>query len=647
MILSLTLPLLLLCGEPISPASPASLSPEFAAPPIFQPHARRVSPPVESQPAPVKKAGAKAQPGSSSPPIRVFSNRQGNDLPVVPPGMVSLKGGRTKIGSNSKEVQKILDDDPSLLGRVSPLDAETPQHSVTVAPFNMMLTEVTNEQYREFVKATGHQPPQVWGEDAIEEARNEFLKVEGARQKEAREKKIPFEGKKFNRKKFWNENWEGKPWEVKDKDLMTPVVYIDFADALAYCQWAGLRLPTEEEFQHACRLKGAAPYPWGADATPTKFAITAEFTGIKAPMPAALLPDGKSPSGLYDLIGNAWEWTSSPYVEYKGWKQHTYTTGTSKKNRRKQKSNPVWNGDRRVSVGGSYQLPISANRCTIRRGTDRSQKTSAVSFRAAASENPISDQSSSLYRSKVRLSTARGDGVTFNNDLAFGWIHWESREGELSPGQTKTLLKAIRRIKPVQTEYEVPKGYRVITGYRYFIFTPVDVIESTSDKELQRSSLHTPVQLGYVSFEQDMVSPALTAGSYIVAYRHKGEHPGPTSEEAKQAKEDKVEFEMPAYLSTIDVETANILFFDAASGELAAHVPVTKSPRIAGGEAGGELTSYMEKLRIKGPDGKPAFKEETRLRVSMQLAGKASRRACSFEFDIMPAEGFVDQNWIR
>ncbi|MCP5020490.1 MAG: formylglycine-generating enzyme family protein [bacterium] len=633
-ILSLTLPLLLLCGEPANTASPAPLSPEPAAPAAFQPSARRVIPPVKSQPA-------------TAPPKRIFSNLKGNDLPVVPPGMVPFKGGRTKVGSNTKEIQKILDEDPSLLGRVSSLDAETPQHSVTVAPFNMMLTEVTNEQYREFVKATGHQPPQVWGEDVIEEARSAFLKSEGARQKEAREKKISFEAQKFNRKEFWKDNWEGKTWEVKDKDLMTPVVYIDYADALAYCQWAGLRLPTEDEFQHACRLKGAAPYPWGAEATPTKFAITAEFTGIKAPMPVALLPGGKSPSGLYDLIGNAWEWTSNPYVEYKGWKQHTYTTGTSKKNRRKQKSDPVWNGDRRVSVGGSYQLPISANRCTIRRGTERSQKTSAVSFRAAASENPVSDQSNSLYRSKVRLSPARGDGVTFNNDLAFGWIHWESREGELSPGQTKTLLKAIRRIKPVQTEYAVPEGYRVITGYKYFIFTPVEIIESTSDKGLQRSSLHTPVQLGYISFEQDMVSPALTAGSYIVAYRHKGEHPGPTSEEAKQAKNDKVEFEMPAYLSTINVETANILFFEATSGELAAHVPVTKSPRIAGGEAGGELTSYMEKLRIKGPDGKPAFKEETRLRVSMRLAGKASRRACSFEFDIMPAEGFVDQNWIR
>ncbi len=646
-ILSLTLPLLLLCGEP---TSPAPLTPGSTAAAPYQAQARHVIAPFENPSIPAIVTSVTSTPNPAvvtGSPKNTVSRPNGNDVPVVPPGLVSLKGGRTKIGSNSKDVQALLDEDPTLLDRVNSLDAETPQHSVTLAPFSMMLTEVTNEQYREFVKSTGHQPPQVWGEDAIEEARTAFLKVEGERQKEAREKKVPFEAKKFNRKDFWNKNWEGKAWEVKDKDLMTPVVYIDFADALAYCQWAGLRLPTEEEFQHACRLKSNSPYPWGVDATPTKFAITSEFRGVKAPMPVALLPDCKSPSGLYDLIGNAWEWTSSPYVAYKGWKQHTYTTGTSKKNRRKQKSSPIWNGDRRVLAGGSFQLPLSANRCTIRRGMDRPQKTAAMSFRAAASENPISDKSHSLYRSKVRLSTARGDGVTFSKDLAFGWINWESRKGELSQSQTKTLLKAIRRIKPVQTEYAVPEGYRVITGYRHIIFTPVEVIENGSDKELERSSLHTPVQLGFVSFDQDMVSPALTAGTYLVAYRHKGDHPGPTAKEAKEAKDEKVEFEMPAYLTSINVETANLLYFDTATGELAAHVPVTESPKIARGEAGGELTSYMNKLRIKGPDGKPAFKEETWLRISVQLAGKASRRACSYEFDMMPAEGFVDQTWIR
>ncbi len=634
-ILSLTLPLLLLCGEP---TSPAPLTPGSTAAAPYQAQARHVIPPFESPSIPAIVTSVTSAPNSAmvtGSPKSTVSPPNKNDLPVVPPGLVNLKGGRTKIGSNSKDIQALLDENPKLIERVNNLDTETPQHSVTVAPFNMMLTEVTNEQYREFVKAAGYQPPQVWGEAAIEEGRAAFFSNEENR------------GEVFLPNEYWQTNWEGKTWEVKDKDLMTPVVYVNLADARAYCEWAGLRLPTEEEFQHACRLKSADPYPWGTDATPTKFAVTAEFKGIKAPMPVALIQEGKSPSGLYDLIGNAWEWTSSPYVAYKGWKPHTYSVGTNKKSRRKEKSAPKWDGNRRITAGGSYQLPLSTNRCTLRRGQGRSDKKSAVSFRVASSENPISDKSHSLYRSKVRLSTARGDGVTFNKDLAFGWINWESRKGELSQSQTKSLLKAIRRIKPVQTEYAVPEGYRVITGYRHIIFTPVDVIENGSDKELERSSLHTPVQLGFISFDQDMVSPALTAGTYLVAFRHKGEHPGPTAKEAKEAKDEKVEFEMPAYLTTINVETANLLYFDTVTGELAAHVPVTESPKIARGEAGGKLTSYVNKLRIKGPDGKPAFKEETWLRISVQLAGKASRRACSYEFDMMPAEGFVDQTWIR
>ncbi len=616
MILSLSLPLLLLCGEP---SVPASISIEPAPSAAIEPHARRISsPPV--QPA--------AKPASR--PLSL----QG-DGAAVPPGMASMSGGRTKIGSTTKDIQAILDADPSLLGRVSPLDAETPQYTTTVAPFHMMLTEVTNEQYREFVKATGHMPPQIWGEDAIEEGRKAYFAEESNR------------GTKFSAKDFWNKNWEGKDWEVKDKDLMSPVVYIDFADALAYCSWAGLRLPTEEEFQHACRLKTNNPYPWGKDATPAKYAITAEFRGIKGPLAVGLLPEAKSPSGVFDLVGNAWEWTSSPYVEYKGWKQHKYTTGATKRTRKEQKSDPIWNGDRRVSAGGSFQLPISANRCTIRRGTERTQKTSGVGFRAVASENPISDKSASLYRSKVRLSDARGDGVTFNNDLAFGWIRWESRAAEFNADQNKAMIKAIRRIKPVQTQYSVPEGYKVITDYRYFIYTPVEVIEKSSDKELERSSLHTPVQLGYLSFGDDILSPALSAGTYLVAYRHKGDHPGPTADEKRAHKEEGTEYILPAYLETINTESANVLYFDTVTGELAAHVPVTKGPSIARGEAGGSMESKLEKIRIKGPDGKPAFKEETWMKISMQLAGKASRRACSFEIDVQPAEGFVDQPWIR
>ena len=622
-ILSLTLPLLLLSG---TPSVPAPLTPEPVAPTAPSPHARPASP------APFAVAAAKPV---STAAVVISETKNKDSVPTAPPGLVSLKGGRTRIGSTTKEIQGLLDDDASLMTSVSPLDAETPQYSTTVGPFHLMLTEVTNEQYREFVKATGHQPPQTWGEAAIAEGRAAYFEIEANR------------GSKFYAKSFWNDNWEGKTWEINDKDLLSPVVYIDYSDALSYCEWAGLRLPTEEEFQHACRLKSSDPYPWGTDGTPTKYAITREFRGVKGPMPVAILADSKSPSGLYDLIGNAWEWTSSPYVEFKGWKQHTYNTGTSKKNRRKKKSDPVWNGDRRVSVGGSYQLPLLASRCTIRRGTERTQKTAAVGFRAASSENPKSDKASSIYRSKVRLSPARADGVTFNTDLAFGWIHWESRESELSKSQTKTLLKSIRRIKPVQTQYTVPADYRVITDYRYILFTPTKVIEANSDKALERGSLHTPVQLGFLSFGADLVSPALPAGTYMVSYRAKGDHPGPSSEEKKAAKDEGSEFEIPAYLSTINVETPNILFFDAVTGELAAHVPVNKNPSITGGAAGGELESYVEKLRVKGPDGKPAFDIKTWLKFSMRLAGKASRRVTVYEFNVQPAAGFVDQSWIR
>ncbi|MCA9000560.1 MAG: SUMF1/EgtB/PvdO family nonheme iron enzyme [Planctomycetes bacterium] len=646
----LVLPLMLFCGGPGGPTPLTSdpISPDPAAATLVapaNPNASLVAPAaIEPEPASASMTAVVSttvEPTTIAEPTPVVTQRGSKDktssAPPVPPGMVTMPGGRTKIGSTTKEIQEILDADPSLLSRVSPLDAETPQYTASVDPFHLMLTEVTNEQYREFVKATGHQPPQLWGEAAIEEARKAFYEVEANRTS----------GIKFSPKDWWDENWPGKEWKVEDKDLLSPVVYVDYSDALAYCEWAGLRLPTEEEFQHACRLKSDKPYPWGDDATPHKYAVSQEFNGVKGPMPVGIVSESKSPSGVYDLIGNAWEWTSSPYVEYKGWKPHKYTTGTTKRTRREQVSDPIWNGDRRVSAGGSYQLPMSANRCTIRRGTERSQKTSGVGFRAAASENPVEDISNALYNSKVRLSDARQDGVTFAYQHAFGWMRWDSRDSELNDAQTKELLKAIRRIEPVQSSYTLPEGYKVITGYSYFVFTPVEAIEATSDTQLERASLHTPVQLGYLSFVGDLVSPALPAGTYLVAFRDKGDHPGPTAEEKEKAKEEKVEYEYPAYLSEIDTKTANVLYFDAATGALAAHVPVTKSPSITKGTPGGTVESYVEKLRIKGPDGKPAFKEETWIKVFMELGTKASGRACQYELNVQPAEGFTDGDWIR
>ncbi|MEZ6019899.1 MAG: SUMF1/EgtB/PvdO family nonheme iron enzyme [Planctomycetota bacterium] len=246
-----------------------------------------------------------------------------NDNLQPPPGLVPMQGGRTKIGIDKKDVEKMLEENLALMTSVTALDAETPQHIVDLPPFHLMVTEVTNEQYLEFVKATGYRRPFEWGAAAVDKAR---------------ETSVAAGEKNFDAEGWWEANWETQEYEVKPAEMMLPVCYISHADSEAYCAWAGLRLPSEQELQNATRGTGDGYYPWGKEPADPSRAVTSAVGGIKAPISVGAMPTGKSAQGIYDLIGNAWEWSSSPFMAYDGWKSSTYTTGKGKTRRRSSPS---------------------------------------------------------------------------------------------------------------------------------------------------------------------------------------------------------------------------------------------------------------------------------------------------------------------
>ncbi len=217
--------------------------------------------------------------------------------------MVLIPAGEFQMGTDPAKIPGLVQWLKGLYPYLDIKDSqfmnETPRHTVYLDAFYMDKYEVTNEQYRKFVQATGRDEPKGVGLESA--SGNMYILRSGFR---------PWVDKNYN----------------GDKQ---PVVCVTYEDAKAYAEWAGKRLPTEAEWEKAARggLVGKR-FPWGDDWPPPAKSGNFADKSFKKAYPKALFikgyddvyayiaPVGRfSPNGygLYDMAGNVQEWCADWY----------------------------------------------------------------------------------------------------------------------------------------------------------------------------------------------------------------------------------------------------------------------------------------------------------------------------------------------
>lgn len=244
------------------------------------------------------------------------------------------------------------------------LDNERPAHRRNVPAFLIDTLPVTNAAYARFVDGGGYDDPRWWTEPGWAHIRRHGLYAP----------------------RFWRR--EGGQW-LRDRFGVTepvppqePVLHVCWYEADAYARWAGRRLPTEAEWEKAARHDPATGrsrrYPWG-DADPRPEHANLGQRHLQ-PAPAGSYPEGASPLGVRQLMGDVWEWTASDFLPYPGFRAFPY----------REYSEVFFGGDHKVLRGGSFAVDGVACRGTFRNWDHPVRRQIFAGFRTARDAGPES-----------------------------------------------------------------------------------------------------------------------------------------------------------------------------------------------------------------------------------------------------------------
>ncbi len=218
-------------------------------------------------------------------------------------------------------------------------DIELPEHKVYLNHYSIDAFPVTNAEYLKFMEDGGYENFKFWLSDGWEIVNKNA----------------------WHSPMYWEKEdgkWIRNDFRGKEKiNPNEPVCNVSYYEADAYCKWAKKRLPTEAEWEKAAswneEKKIKTIYPWGND-EPTENHGNLLESHLWSPSEIGSYPLGKSHFGLYQMMGDVWEWTSSDFVGYPGFK-----SGFAE-------YNDKWFVNQKVLRGSSFATPSFSIRNSYR-----------------------------------------------------------------------------------------------------------------------------------------------------------------------------------------------------------------------------------------------------------------------------------------
>jgi iron(II)-dependent oxidoreductase len=254
----------------------------------------------------------------------------------LPPGRPELAGTTVLVPGGPFTLGVDGTDEPFSL------DNERPAHTVDVPAFRIGRVPVTNAEFAAFVDDGGYGDPRWWS------ARGWQHRCDAA----------------LSRPLFWHPGGTRTRFGmVEELPPDEPVQHVTFFEAEAFAAWTaqhrpGARLPTEVEWEKAAAWDPATGrrrrFPWGA-AEPTPELANLGGRSLR-PAPVGAYPAGASAYGVEQLMGDVWEWTSSPFRPWPGFSPMLYAAYSA----------PFFGGDYRVLRGGSWAVGASIVRPSFR-----------------------------------------------------------------------------------------------------------------------------------------------------------------------------------------------------------------------------------------------------------------------------------------